>query len=373
MNVSSARSTPVLLPSSAPVMRAERLVSLDVFRGVTMFWLLGGKAFVVALAGFAGARVIQSQFEHSAWEGVRYYDVIWPCFMLMVGVAVPFSFAHRATTQTRAEILRNAWKRAAVLFLLGSLRESLHDGVPRLIELSSALQPIAVAYLVASHLAGCAVRIQVAVTTALLVGYALLLAWVPAPGIPAGTYDINRNLVTAVDKLVLGRAHPDGWGTVLTTLPTIATTMIGLLLGRTLTSGVSAKAKLKVIALTGLGCLAAGYALSPVVPVIMKLWTTSYGLISAGWACLLFAAFFWAIDVQGWRRGTWALVVIGANALAAYLLPTLVPFRKIAGVFTAPLAKQLGAAGPVLTTGAALLLGWAILAWMYRRKIFLRG
>ena len=105
----------------------------------------------------------------------------------------------------------------------------------------------------------------------------------------------------------------------------------------------------------------------------MKLWTTSYGLMSAGWACCLFTVIFWLVDVQGWRRWTFPLVVIGVNALAAYLLPTFVPLRKIAGIFTAPLAKELTAAGPVLTAGAPLLAGWLILWWMERRKLFLRA
>ncbi|MBI4627049.1 MAG: DUF1624 domain-containing protein, partial [Verrucomicrobia bacterium] len=263
-----------------------RLVSLDAFRGFTMFWLLGGKSLVVALAALSGLEIIRDELNHSEWEGLRYYDLIWPSFMLMVGVSVPFSFARRSLTQTRGEMLRDAWKRAAVLFLLGSLRESLSTGAPALIELSSALQPIALAYLVTAHLAGRSVRLQLGVAVAILAGYALLLAFVPGPGIPAGSYEQNHNLVTAVDQLVLGRAHRDGWGTGLSAVPTIATTIVGLLLGQVLMSAAPPRAKLKVIGFTGLGCLAVGWALTPVVPAIMKLWTTSYALQSTGWACL---------------------------------------------------------------------------------------
>jgi predicted acyltransferase len=338
-----------------------------------MFWLLGGKSFAVAVAAVAGLDFVSYQLAHSAWTGLRYYDLIWPSFMLMVGVSIPFSLSKVSTTRARSAFLWSTLRRASVLFLLGSMRETLHDGVPRLVELSSALQPIAIAYLISSCLAWHSMRTQIAVAATILSGYAALLAWVPATGLPAGTYELNRNLVTAVDHAVLGRAHKDGWGTVLTIIPTIATTLLGLVLGRVLRQGRSRTSKLTVLILTGLGCLLAGLALSPIVPVIMKLWTTSYGLMSAGWACLLFALFFWIVDVQGWRRWSFPLVVIGVNALAAYLMPTLLPVKKVAGILTASTAKELGTAAAVLTTGTALLAGWLLLWWMYRRKLFLRA
>lgn len=351
---------------------AGRLHSLDAFRGLTMFWLLGGKALVIGVASACGIEWVRYQLNHSAWEGVRYYDLIWPSFMLMVGVAVPFSYARRSLTHTRPQILRDAWQRAAILFLLGSLRESLSDGVPRLIELSSALQPIAVAYLAAVYAAGRPVKLQIGFATVILAGYALLLALVPAMGQPAGTYIPNQNLVTAVDLSVLGRTHRDGWGTVLSVVPTIATTLVGLLLGQVLLSSQPVRRKLQVIGFTGLGCLVGGFALSTFVPVIMKLWTTSYALIVTGWACLLFLGFYWIIDVRGWRRWSFPLVVIGVNALAAYMLPTIVPVSRIVGTFTKPAAASLGNAGPILSAGGVFFVGWLILFWMYRRRIFLK-
>jgi predicted acyltransferase len=358
-------------PIAAPVADA-RLVSLDAFRGFTMFWLLGGKALIVALATAGGIEFVRYQFTHSEWEGLRYYDLIWPSFMLMVGMAIPFSFARRSLTQTRGELMRSAWKRAAILFLLGSLRESLSHGEPLLVELSSALQPIALAYLVTSYLAGRLVRVQIGVAATILAAYALVLAFVPAPGVAAGSYELNRNLVTYVDQAVLGRAHRDGWGTVLSAMPTIANTIVGLLLGQVLMSQRTATEKMRIVGLTGAGCLAAGFALSPLVPIIMKLWTTSYALASIGWACLLFVVFYWLIDVRKRRAWAFPFVVIGVNALAAYLLPTIVPVSKIVGTFTKPLAKNWGAMAPVFTSGAVLLTGWLILFWLFRRRIFLR-
>ena len=347
----------------------QRLVSLDAFRGFTMFWLVGGKPFVMAIAGLglgALSSLLKYELTHTAWEGLRYYDLIWPSFMLMVGVSVPFSFAHERN-------MARVWRRAIVLFLLGSLRGSMSLGAPCLIELSSALQPIAIAYLVASYLWSYSARLQVAAATFILAAYALLLAFVPAPGIAAGTYELNHNLVTAVDQAVIGRAHPEGWGTALSTIPTISTTIIGLLFGELLMAGKGRRYNAKVIGLTGLGCLAAGLALSLFIPVIMKLWTTSYGLISAGWACLLFLAFYWTIDVLGYRGWTLPLVVIGVNALAAYLGPTIVQVHWMTDPFIKPIAARTGVFGAVLSTGLVLLVSWLVLFWMYSRKIFLRA
>jgi predicted acyltransferase len=350
----------------------DRLQSLDAFRGFTMSWLLGGNAFFLAIAAWGGIEWLNYQLKHSQWEGLRYYDLVWPSFMLMVGMAIPFSFARRSQMQSRGGMIRDAWKRAIILFLLGSVRESIGKGVPQWIELSSALQPIAVAYLVTSYLAGRAVKLQVAIGAGILVVYALLLAFVPAPGIAAGTYEKGKNLVSAIDLAVLGRHHPGGWGTVLSTLPTITNTIVGLLLGQVLLSARPQGVKLKIIAATAAGCLAAGYALSPVIPIIMKVWTTTYALVTIGWACLLFLVFYWIVDVRGWRGWAFPLVVIGVNALAAYLLPTFMPIGRIVGVFTKPLAEGAGSFGPVITTGAVFLGGWLLLWWLYRRKIFLR-
>ncbi len=352
-----------------------RLVSLDAFRGFTMFWLMGGHAFIAALAEL-GAPVtgfIAYQLHHSPWVGVRYYDLIWPSFMLMVGVSVPFSFARRSATQTRGQLMWHVWRRGIVLFLLGSLRASISGRAPVWIELSSALQPIALAYVVTAHLARRAVRLQIAIAAGILGLYGLLLALVPAPGLVAGSYEVNRNLVTAVDQMLLGRSHPEGWGTVLSAFPTISTTIIGLLFGEVLLSARSHGQKMRVFAVTGLACLTAGFALSPVVPIIMKLWTVSYGLVSAGLACLLFLLFYWLVDVRQYRKWAFFLAVIGTNAVAAYLGPTLVQTRRIAGIFTQPLAREIGVFGPAFSSGVVLLINWLILHWMYRRKIFLRA
>ncbi len=373
ITTSAVQQQEATTPASA-AQPVGRLVSLDAFRGWTMFWIVGGGSIMAGLAALGHNPVIDAivyHLDHTPWQGLRYYDLIWPSFMLMTGMSLPFSYAKRSLTQTHAEILFRVARRCLVLFLLGSLRESIHLGSPFLVELSSALQPIAIAYFAAFLMVRRSWRFQALVATGILAGYALLLALVPAAGVPAGTYENGRNLVAAVDKAVLGRHHAEGWGTVLSTIPTIATTILGLLIGRLLQGGRPEKVKLVVIAAVGLCCVILGALLDPVVPVIMKLWTTSYGLASAGWSCLLFLCFYGVIDVLGWKRWAFPFVVIGMNALAVYMGRTLVPLDEHVGIFTAGLSARIGLFGPLFEAAAVLLVEWLILYWMYRRRIFL--
>jgi len=360
-----------------PLAGEGRLVSLDTFRGFIMFWIIGGEALAVGLQALKPNFLLNTfvyELNHTPWQGLRFYDCIWPAFMLMVGLSVPLSFAKRSRTQTYPQMLGHAVKRFAVLFLLGSLRESVHSGAPYWVELSSALQPIAIAYLVAFLLVRKSQRLQAAVGGLILVAYALILAFVPAPGVPAGTLDPYKNLVRSVDLMVLGRTYPtEPWGTVPCTLPTISTTILGLLIGEWLMSTRSRESKAKMIAGAGLCCLAAGYALSSFVPVIMKIWTTSYGLVSAGWACVMFLLFYWVIDVRGHQKGSLLFVVIGSNAVFIYMVASIVPLRQWVSIFTRSMVGASGHLEPLLHAVVVLVVEWLVLFWMYRNKIFIKA
>lgn len=365
--------------SAAP----ERLGSLDAFRGFVMLWIIGGEGLMAGLAAFGHNRVVEAivyELNHTPWQGLRFYDCIWPSFMLMVGVSVPLSFAKRSLTETYRQQLAHAAKRAIVLFLLGSLRESVSMGSPYLVELSSALQPIAIAYFVAVLVIRKSWRFQAALGAGILAAYALLLAFVPGPGIPAGSYQYNHNLVHWVDIAVLGQVHWDhwpyaseGWGTVLSTIPTISTTLLGLLIGKLLMSSRSKETKAKFIGGMGIGCIAVGYAISPVVPVVMKMWTTSYGLMSAGWACLMFLFFYWLIDIRGYRKWSFPLTVIGMNAIFIYMFTSLIHLDPIVDVFTQGIARVLPNSELLFQQVAILAVEWLILFWMYKRRILIKA
>jgi predicted acyltransferase len=254
---------------------------------------------------------------------------------------------------------------------LGSLRESISFNHPYLIELSSALQPIAIAYLAAFLLVRKSWRVQAAVAAGILVFYALLLAFAPAPGVLAGSYARDSNLVLWVDLATVGRVLPEHWGTVISTIPTISTTILGMLLGGLLMTSKPTTYKMQIIGLVGISAVTLGWALNPVIPIIMKLWTTSYGLATGGCACLMFLVFYWIIDVRGCRKWAFPFVVFGLNAVAIYMSQSLIPWGRTAGIFISPLAGQLGSFTPLLQAMAVLVIEWLILYWMYKQKIFL--
>jgi predicted acyltransferase len=363
------------LPASPqPGTGAKRLVSLDAFRGWTMFWIVGGGAIVAGLRALNSNPLINGlayELSHTDWQGLRFYDLIWPSFMLMTGMSLPFSYAKRSLTQTHHQIFMRVLRRFLVLFLLGSLRESISFQHPYLVELSSALQPIAVAYLTAFLIVRKSWRVQATVGASILVSYALLLAFVPAPGVPAGSYDRNANLVLWTDLATIGRVLPEHWGTVICTLPTISTTILGMLLGELLMTSRSTASKMKIIGLVGLSGVVLGWALNPVIPIVMKIWTTSYGLASAGFACLMFLVFYWLIDVRGYQKLAVPFVVIGMNAVAIYMSESIIPWSKTVAIFTHPLTGILGSVTPLIQAIAVLTVEWLVLYWMYKRKIFL--
>lgn len=362
--------------------KTERLVSLDAFRGFVMLWLAGGDAVIRSLHAVGKNPIFNLliyEFNHTPWRGLRFYDCIWPSFMLMVGISIPFAVAKRSKTQNEHQIMWHAVRRATVLFLLGSVRESIFMGHPYLIELSSALQPIAIAYLLAFLLSRKSIRIQAAVASLILVGYACLLAFVGAPGIPAGTYQLNHNLVNYVDLRYLSphwQVWPyaaQGWGTILSTIPTISTTILGLMIGELLMSSLARIRMVKIIAAIGVSGIALGWILSPFIPVVMKMWTTSYGVMTAGWACLMFAFFFWFIDVQGHKTWTFPLVVIGMNAIFIYMFMSIIPVGRIVGVFSHPIAGMLGSFGDLFSALSVFAVAWLLLFWLYKRRIFIKA
>jgi predicted acyltransferase len=361
---------------------SERLLSLDAFRGFTMFWIAGG-GFLMAgfqhLGQNAVISLIVHELHHTPWIGLRFYDCIWPSFMLMVGVSVPLAFAKRATTENYNQQLAHAIRRAVILFLLGSVRESISLNHPYLIELSSALQPIAIAYLVAVLVARKSWRFQVSLAGIILAVYALVLAFVPAPGIPGGTYVLNHNLVHYVDMKLLGAHYNvwpmtgEGWGTVISTIPVISTTLFGLVIGELLLTSLPKVTKAKVIGGMGVLFLILGFGLSPIIPIEMKMWTTTYGLATAGVACLEFLFFFWLVDMAGYRKWCVIFTPFGMNAVFIYMATSLISFRAGTEVFTHPIALHLGRGGVLFDAVGALAVEWLILFWMMKRRILVKA
>jgi predicted acyltransferase len=361
-----------------------RHVSLDALRGFDMLWIVGGGAVAKALRGFGDVPVtkwLATQFEHVAWEGMHFEDLIFPLFVFIAGASLVFALTKTVEQRGRAYAARRVVVRAAILFAIGVIYSGGFEKGLAGVRWLGVLQRIALAYLGAGLLfLVLKPRGLIAACVTLLLGYWALLAFVPVPGFGAGDFAESHNFANHLDRLYLpGRRYngdhdPEG---LLSTLPAIATCLLGVFAGLHLRRGASAcTARWLIIA--GVLLLCAGWAWSPWVPVIKKIWSPSFVLIAGGWSAILFGLFHWMIDVRGWHRQVTPFIWIGLNPITIYLTASLINPSQFALRFTGgDLQKWLNSSvhpgvGDLLTALVALSFS-VLLAWfLHRRKIYLR-
>jgi predicted acyltransferase len=311
-----------------------RLVSLDAFRGATIAGML-----LVNNPGSWGA--IYPPLAHARWHGWTPTDTIFPSFLWIVGVSLTLSTARRVESGAdRGQLFRHVLQRAAIIFGLGLLLTAFPFGLwpghslnLETLRIPGVLQRIAVCYLAAAAIfLRTSWRGQLGWAVALLLGYWALVTLVPVPGYGAGVIDQPKgSLAWWIDSHVLA-GHtwsgapapgfdPEG---ILSTLPAIATVLCGTLAGYWLRGARDGTRTAMGFVAGGVALLALGTAWGAVFPINKNLWTSSYVLVMAGWSSLWFGAFYWAIDVRGWRRWAPPFTIYGMNALAMFVLAGIV-------------------------------------------------
>lgn len=324
-------------PALAPK-RAERLLSLDVLRGVTIAFMI-----MVNNNGGAGSWGFMN---HAAWNGLTPTDLVFPTFLFVVGASIVFAFDARLRRgATRIELTLHTLRRGGVLFLLGIVVNGFPAFELDHLRIYGVLQRIAVCYVAVGlfYLWDRRVWTKVAVAAAALAGYWALLRWVPVPGAGMPGRDIaflepDLNLTAWIDRHVMPYHLYEDWTThnlrdpegLLSDLPAVGTALLGLLTGLWLRGDKTKYVKSLGMAAGSLACLASGYLWSAWFPLNKKMWTSSYVLVAAGWSLAAFAAAYWAIEQKGWgkergRRWTWPWLVFGSNAIVAYLISELLP------------------------------------------------
>ena len=362
--------------STSPRPPTQRIRSLDALRGFDMFWIIGGAELVRGLLDLPHSpslsRIGLSLAEHAVWEGLHFYDLVFPLFLFIVGVAVPFSVESRLERgESTGRVVWRVARRTLLLFILGVLANVVAGG-PGLehVRAPGVLQRLALGYAFAAVTSLCLrPRAQAGLTAALLVAYWLILRFIPTPGFPAYSLTPDGNLAGWIDRQVFlpGQMY-ESWGDpegLLSTIPALATALIGVLAGHWLRGAQPGGRKTLGLIVAGLACLAVGGVWSLEFPIIKRLWTSSYVLVAGGWSLLLLAAFYWTIDVRGWRRWPLFFVVIGSNAILIYLGQSLID---------AFLGEALGWPDWPLAVWVALTLAakWAVLAVLHSRRIYLR-
>ncbi len=363
----------------------NRLLSIDALRGFAMFWIVGADALGGALHGLAGGpvvRVLAEQMEHAKWEGLHFYDLVFPLFLFLVGLSIPLSLDRLIAEGARGAALRRIARRTLLLYVLGLF---YYGGLATplvALRLLGVLQRIALCYGLAS-LAYLWLRPRglAGLAAALLAGYWALLSFVPVPGFGAGDFSEGRNLANWIDANFLplrkwhGTHDPEG---LLSTLPAVVSVLLGVLASVWLQRARAAgRSPARGWMVAGLALLAAGWAWHPWFPVIKNLWTSSYVLVAGGWSLLLLVLFHHVVDERGWRRWAQPFVWIGGNALLIYLVSNVTDFGRLsARLAGGPVSAVLDATWPGLgglvqaLTGATLCI--LLCGFLFRRKIFLR-
>lgn len=364
---------------------SQRLLSLDTLRGFDMFWISGGEDIFAVLAkvtGWGWAVFIAHQLSHPDWHGFRAYDLIFPTFLFMAGVSVPFSLGSRLEKGVPpSQLIRKVIQRGLVLVLLGII---YNNGIFHT-EWHNMRYPSVLARI---GLAGMFAQIIYLYTgkkarwiwfVGLLLGYYAFMMLYPVPGCGAGLLTMECNPASYFDRMILpGRLHvgihdPEG---LVSTIPAIATALMGIFAGellRTSEEVVTKTNKVVYLVAAGIVSLLLCVAWDVLFPINKNLWTSSFVLCAGGFSTLLLALFYWIVDVMNYRRWTLFFVVIGMNSIVIYMVGHFIDFEYTAhaifGGFLEFFPAPVTAVGGVI---AFILVQWSFMYLLYRNKLFLK-
>lgn len=359
---------------------SQRLFSLDVFRGLTMFLLIAEAAgFHRSLGNMADQyeflRPLAEQLRHHEWNGLRFWDLIQPFFMFIVGVAMPFSLRKRMITDGRAQVSAHIIKRCLLLFSFGVLLHCVYSGA-LVWELWNVLVQLAFTIAIAYAIMEMPARFQMYICAGILVLTEILYR-AYAPGEP---FVKGANFGSWMDMILMGKINGGGWVTI-NFLPTAVHTIMGVLCGKLLLSDISDREKLKPLLLWGGILLVLGYGMDllGITPIIKRIATTSFTLASGGWALLALALFYWWIDVKKYR-GQWLKIfsVVGTNSIFIYLFAETVGsqwFRDFGLIFTKGLLSPIGMGElPIMLINSlfVLFIFWYITYFLDQKKVYFR-
>ena len=365
-----------------------RLVSLDVFRGIT----IAGMTLVNNPGTWSA---IYWPLEHAEWSGWTPTDLVFPFFLFIVGVSITLSLGHRVETGApKGPLYLKAVKRGLIIFALGfflNLYPYFHFDTVRI---PGVLQRIAVCYVITAVIfLATKVRTQAIIAVALLLIYWIVMTKIAAPGFAAGDLTKEGSLASYVDRQVFGQHvwtqakvyDPEG---ILSTIPAISTTLFGVLTGHWLRTERSRFEKVAGLFGAGAVCVAVGWSWGAFFPINKALWTSSYVFFTAGLGLQLLALCYWLVDIKGYRRWAWPFIVFGVNAIALYVgsglmadTMELIDMPNGAGrttslqgwIFHHFFLSWTSPINASLAYGVAFILFWLFLMWLlYRKRIFIR-
>ena len=368
-----------MFEKSNQVVESDRLYSLDFFRGLTMFLLIAEGTHIYNLMVdpiFEGTFIaaIGNQFHHHPWNGLRFWDLIQPFFMFIVGVAMPFSFARRWDRgDSWTNTCKHAVRRSFLLLLFGWALYCIEPGKITF-ELWNVLAQLSFTYLVAFLMMRKASKTQLIFTFGLLLLTELLYRFWPVEGYNF-PFVPDQNFGSYIDMLLMGKLSKGHW-VAFNAVPTTVHTMWGVLAGIVLRSSRSSSSKVGILFISGLFGILVGYALNPLTPIIKRICTTSFVIVSGGW-CLIGLAFsYWLVDLKGFRKIPHFFAIVGMNSIFIYIFVHTHGSKWLEGIispFSRGLFGWMGEIPAQIVTALILLISlWGICYWLYRKKLFIK-
>ncbi len=392
-----------------PALPQNRVASVDVYRGFVMLLMM---AEVLSLQDVAKAlpdstfwQIIGFNQSHVPWTWLSLHDMIQPSFTFLVGVVLPYSIASRKNKGASfGNILGHTIKRSFILIFLGIFLRSMHSEQTYW-TFEDTLTQIGLGYTFLVLISLYSQRIQIGILVFILVAYWLAFALYPLPGADfnytaagvtanwehnlsgfAAHWNKNTNFAWAFDQWFMNlfpRENPflfNGGGySTLSFIPTLGTMVLGLLAGNILNSSVTARKKLNSFALYGIGLILLGAIIhfAGINPIVKRIWTPAWTIFSGGICFLFLAMFYGLIDMKDRKKGTFFLLVIGVNSIAAYVIADGGMRNVINDSLFIHLGKNfdqiLGPAYATLISGGLVLFfEWLILYWMYKKKLFIK-
>ena len=360
----------------------ERLSSLDTLRGFDMLWIIGGGELLRALSkstGWDWVTALANQTHHVQWEGFHLEDLIFPLFMFISGAAIPFALTSKLEKGTpKKELYKKVFQRMVLLVVFGMVYNgALEKGFSNMRYLS-VLSQIGIGYFFASLIVINTNRLKARIfwLIGILSGIAILQFLVPVPGFGAGLFTPEGSINAWLDQHLLpgrliGKTYdPEG---VLCIVSAISVTLMGTLAGFILRSEkFTSSRKTVVLVITGTSFILVALFLSPFYPIIKKMWTVPFDLLTAGISFLLLALFYFIIDVKLWNKWILFFKVIGLNSITIYLGGQLIDFELPSKFLLGSIAIPCGNFGEVIIVTGMIAAEWLFLYYLYKNKIFLR-
>ncbi|MDP2750132.1 MAG: DUF5009 domain-containing protein [Nanoarchaeota archaeon] len=302
--------------------KAERLVSLDFFRGLVI-------VLMILVNNVWGDTY--PPLQHASWNGWTFADTVFPFFLWIIGVAMVFSFTKRINGRhSKKELFLHILKRSLILFAFGFFLNLFPYFDFAAVRIPGVLQLIAITYFFAGVIfLYTRPKWQVVLTVFILLASALMIKFVPVPGYGSGVLEPERNLAHYIDGLLL-KGHmweqTKGWDPegLFSTFSAISTVLLGVLMGHLLISKRNKIQKAGLMALSGIVFMMAGYVINIWLPINKNLWTSSFSIFMAGLASVIFSVSYWLIDIKGCKKWSFPFVICGLNAIALYMFSSIV-------------------------------------------------